>query len=102
MCRVVEERVGEAALVYEDNAQTGVLRGDGTGKAGGTGADDENIYEVIGEAIGENVAGGFTHIVVFSLIPFLIVWMREPERRFTGLPEKDKVRAMKDMRRSPR
>jgi hypothetical protein len=99
MCRVVEERVGEAALVYEDNAQTGVLRGDGTGKTGRTGADDENIYE----SIGENIVGGFTHIVVFSLIPaFLIVWMREPERRFTGLPEKDKVRAMKDMRRSPR
>jgi len=42
---VVEERIGEAALVDEKDAQAGALGGDGAGKAGGAGADDEDVMQ---------------------------------------------------------
>ncbi len=41
--RVVEERVAEAALVDQHGGEAGALGFDGAGKAGGAGADDEQI-----------------------------------------------------------
>jgi hypothetical protein len=40
---VVEEGIAEAALIDEDGAEAGSLGFDGTGHAGGTGADDEDV-----------------------------------------------------------
>jgi len=52
---VVEERVAEASLVDDDDAETGFLCLDGAGQAGGPGADDEQVK---GRLLGRGLLGG--------------------------------------------
>ena len=57
---VVEERVAEAALVDEDDAEAGFLGFDRAGEAGGSGADDEKV-EGAGRRAGRGFRGGGVH-----------------------------------------
>jgi hypothetical protein len=43
MRRVVEERVGEAALIDKNDAQASTLRCNGAGEAGRAGPNDEDV-----------------------------------------------------------